>query len=148
MSITTDIQDMLGSHHRLDMGSSWREQRVLGEKINKGFEMENESKDVLEYKNNSATTHIRKWSQQEAGKRSNMKKKQEISSKDDQSFTKMDYKDGKVVLKSKTEVFICPICGSCFNQLMFFLDHNKTKHGDQKVLEDFSYCTFGAFKIF
>ena len=108
-SITTNIQDMLGSHHRLDMGSSWREQRSPGVKINKDLVTEKETTKFLEDKNNSATTHIKNCIRQEAGKRSNMKKKQEGSSKVAEIFKKMDYKDGKVVLKSKTELCICPI---------------------------------------
>ena len=89
-SITTDIQDMLGSHHRLDMGSSWREKRSLEAKIQKELETEKESKGVLEDKNILATTHIRNCSQQEAGKRSDMTNNQETTCKDDDTFKKID----------------------------------------------------------
>ena len=61
-----------------------------------------------------------------------MKKKKECSSKDHEIFKKMDHvkeKRGnqarKIVLKSKTEVCVHPICGDLFNQLIFFTDHNK-----------------------
>ena len=61
-----------------------------------------------------------------------MKKKKECSSKDHETFKKMDHvkekrdnKARKMVLKSKTEVCAYPICGDFFNQLIFFTDHNK-----------------------
>ena len=153
-SITTDIQDMLGSHHRLDMGSSWREQGSLGEKINTAKKESKEMTDVLEDNNKSGTAHIQNCSQQEVEKISSMKKMKEGRSKKHEVFKKMnhvkekmDEQAGKMVLKSKTEVFICPICGTVFNQLICFADHNKKKHGDRKILEDFSYSTFRTIKV-
>ena len=47
---------MLGSHHRLDMGSRWREQRIMGAKIYKDSETEKVPKVVIEDINNSAST--------------------------------------------------------------------------------------------